>query len=309
MDPTTATSVSIDVYSIVTNRIIALLEQGTIPWQKPWTEAGLPANLISKRPYRGLNVWLLSSLNYEHNLFITWEQLKAIKGSVKRGEKGHLVVFWKTIPKTDGLEQDNGEKKKTAVILRYYKVFNVSQCKDIHESLLPAKVEKENDPIVECESIITHMPQCPPIKHKEQRAYYHIEEDYINMPRKKSFKTSESYYLTLFHELVHSTGHEKRLARKTMSGMAEFADDLYSVEELVAELGACYLSSFAGILNGEITNSAAYIKGWLKKFKEDKKFIVFAASFAQRAVDFIINKQIANNAKEEIEPSELHIEG
>src|SRR5882724_6484234 len=118
----------IDVYEIVTNRIIELLDQGTIPWQKPWTEAGIPANLLSKRPYRGVNLWLLLSLNYERNLFLTWDQLKKIGGSVKQGEHGHVVVFWKTVKKNDSLEN---KTQKNVPLLRYYKVFAIEQCKDI----------------------------------------------------------------------------------------------------------------------------------------------------------------------------------
>jgi antirestriction protein ArdC len=304
-----ATKPKIDVFEIVTNQIIQLLESGKIPWQIPWAEAGLPANLISKRAYRGLNVWLLCSLNYEQNFFLTWDQLKAIGGSVKQGEKGHVVVFWKTVPKTDTHEQQTGEQEKAKVILRYYKVFNISQCKDIPEALMPVKMERHNDPIIECDSIIHGMPGCPVIQHKEQRAYYHIGEDYINMPKKKSFKSCESYYLTLFHELIHSTGHEKRLNRKSVNEMAEFADNMYSMEELIAELGACYLASYAGTLHGEITNSAAYIQGWLKKFKDDKKFLVFAASYAQKAVDFILNQPKPESESKETEPTELLVEG
>src|SRR5436190_1166748 len=110
MDSTNPTSFKVDVYQIVTDRIIALLEQGTVPWQQPWTEAGIPMNLLSKRPYRGINLWLLSSHNYEKNLFLTWDQLKKIGASVKQGEHGHVVVFWKTLSKTN--TPGDTEKKK-----------------------------------------------------------------------------------------------------------------------------------------------------------------------------------------------------
>jgi antirestriction protein ArdC len=301
-----STTSKIDVYDIVTKRIIELLEAGTIPWHKPWAEAGLPANLLSKRPYRGLNVWLLLSLNYEQNLFLTWDQLKKIGGSVKQGEHGHVVVFWKTIAKGEDLEQENGEKQTPVSILRYYKVFNIAQCTGIAESLLPAKVERKNDPIVECESIIKGMPKSPLIFFKGKTAYYDIQKDEVVLPKLKSFTSSEGYYLTLFHELIHSTGHQSRLDRKSITGMAEFGDDLYTIEELIAELGACYLASFAGILHGEITNSAAYINGWLQKFKDDKRFIIQASGLAQRAVDFVLNHQTSTTEnKEEVEPTEL----
>jgi antirestriction protein ArdC len=302
MDSNNTSSTKVDVYKIVTDRIIELLEQGTVPWQKPWTDAGVPANLLSKRSYRGINLWLLLSLNYERNLFLTWDQLKKIGASVKAGEHGHVVIYWKTSSKNEDTVE--GEKEKKVPLLRYYKVFNVSQCRDLPENLVEPLVVKEHDPIAECEAIVTGMPQCPAIKHKEQLAFYHIEEDYINMPKKKSFKGIEGYYSTLFHELVHSTGAEKRLNRKTITEMAEFGDDLYSIEELVAELGAAYLNSLSGISASLIQNSAAYLNGWLAKLKGDKQFMVQASGQAQRAVDFIINQQApASDGTEEIAQS------
>ena len=298
------TSNNIDVYQIVTNRIITLLEQGTIPWQKPWIEPGIPMNLLSKRPYRGINLWLLLSLNYERNLFLTWDQLKKIGGSVKQGEHGHVVVFWKTLKKNADMEEE--ERKKNIPLLRYYKVFNIEQCKDIPENLVELKTERhqEHDRLLQCEQIIERMPSRPDIKHKEQKAFYDIERDYINMPRKKSFKTIESYNCTLFYELVHCTGHKKRLNRPSFNEMAKFESEQYSIEELVAEMGAAYLCSLTGIGHRVIENSAAYIAEWLKKLMNDKKFIIRAAGNAQKAVDYILNVK-SQESKNEIEQSEL----
>lgn len=301
MDSNTSPSTKVDVYKIVTDRIIELLELGTVPWQKPWIDAGVPANLLSKRPYRGINLWLLLSLNYERNLFLTWDQLKKIGGSVKQGEHGQVVVFWKTVKKTDNPE---GEEQKNVPLLRYYKVFNIEQCKDIPEGLVMPLVQREHDPIAECEAIVNGMPECPPVKFKEQKAFYDIIGDYINMPKKKSFKTNESYYSTLFHELVHSTGSEKRLKRPTITEMAEFGSEPYSIEELVAELGAAYLCSFAGILGSQIVDNTAYIKGWLGKLKDDKRFIIRASGYSQKAVDHILNIKEAASTNE-MEQSEL----
>jgi antirestriction protein ArdC len=142
MDSQTMTSTKIDVYELVTNRIIELLEAGTVPWQKPWTEAGVPMNLLSKRPYRGINLWLLLSLNYERNLFLTWDQLKKIGGSVQQGQHGHIVVFWKNVKKQPE-ELDEQNNPKMIPMLRYYKVFNVDQCRDIPKELVP-ELFKEN---------------------------------------------------------------------------------------------------------------------------------------------------------------------
>jgi antirestriction protein ArdC len=297
MDSQNTTSTKLDVYEIVTNRIIDLLEAGTVPWQKPWTESGVPMNLMSKRPYRGINLWLLLSLNYEQNLFLTWDQLKKIGGSVNKDEHGHVVVFWKSIKK-----EEEGKENKAVPMLRYYKVFNIAQCRDIPKDLIPELIKGELEPMLECENIIHSMTDCPVIKHKEDKAFYHIEQDYINMPKKKSFKTIEAYYSTLFHELVHSTGAEKRLGRKSITEMAEFGSEPYSIEELIAELGAAYLNSYAGILDKGIDNSVAYLQGWLAKLKNDKRFIISASGQAQKAVDFILGRK-GNEAKDEVDES------
>lgn len=138
-----------------------------------------------------------------------------------------------------------------------------------------------------CEEIIQGMPHRPPIKHQKSQAFYESEEDYINMPKLKSFINHESYYATLFHELIHSTGHKDRLDRKELNEMAEFGFEPYSIEELSAEIGLCYLSSVAGITT-TFTN-IAYIEGWLQKLQNDKRFIVYGSTQAQKAVDYILN--------------------
>lgn len=277
----------IDVYKIVNDRIIEQLEKGTVPWRKPWTEAGLPQNLLTKKYYQGINMLLLGMENYEHNLFVTFQKLHEIGGKVKKGEKGHMVVYWNQVENKEQTNQgeENPEQKKKS-ILRYYYVFNISQCEKIPEKYLPKARETKELPT--CESIISAMTHCPPIRHKDNKAFYNFKEDFVNMPKKRGFKNDESYYATLFHELVHSTGHESRLKRDTLNQMAEFGDDNYSLEELVAEIGTCYLQSHAGITS-EFQQSAAYLQGWLAKLKGDKRFIFQASRAAQKAVDYILN--------------------
>lgn len=289
-----------DVYALINDRIIEQLNKGTVPWHKPWTDGGLPQNLISKQYYRGINIMMLAMEGYEHNLFISFNQLHGIGGKVKKGEKGHMVVFWSQVDnKQEGTEQvlENKEQKKKS-ILRYYYVFNIAQCENIPDKYLPPARETKELP--SCEAIVKAMPTCPVIKHKEQKAYYNFKDDFVNMPKKKSFKNDESYYSTLFHELIHSTGHESRLKRETLAQMSEFGDDAYSLEELVAEMGTCYLQSFAGITS-EFQQSTAYIQGWLAKLKGDKRFIFTAARAAQKAADYILN---VKDAKDEVQPAE-----
>jgi antirestriction protein ArdC len=287
----------IDVYANINAKIIEQLEKGTVPWRQPWTEAGLPVNIISKRHYRGINMILLSMENYEHNHFLSFKQVTDIGGKVKKGEKGHMVVFWSQVENKPEERKENEEQpeQKKKSILRYYYVFNISQCENIPEQYVPKARETKELP--SCESIVTAMPHCPPIQHKENKAFYNFKDDFVNMPKKRSFKKDEGYYSTLFHELVHSTGHESRLKRDTLTQMAEFGDDTYSLEELVAEIGTCYLQSVAGITS-EFQQSAAYLQGWLAKLKGDKKFIFQAARASQKAVDYILNN------KEESQPVE-----
>ncbi len=290
-----------DVYQMVTDRIIEHLEKGVVPWQQPWADAGQPKNLITRNKYRGVNVWLLSSLKYSQNEFLTFKQVKELGGSIKKDEKGNIIVFWKWI------EKENPETKKIEKkpLLRYYKVFNISQCTGIPESKLPPIAEKQNDPIQECEKIIKEMPNRPEIKHEEQQAFYHKEKDFVNMPKMETFKDSESYYGSLFHELVHSSGHQSRLNRKEITDANAFGSEKYAIEELTAEMGASYLKSSAGIPIEKLENNAAYIQNWLTKLKKDKKFIVYASSQAQKATDYILNIQ---EKEKEIEPEEKELE-
>ena len=290
MEPTT---VKRDVYQIVTERIIERLEQGVVPWRQPWHDAGLPRNLITKRPYRGINVMLLASLGYSRNFFLTSKQLNELGGSIKAGEKPVLVVYWnwqesKTDSNADASGEEGGVQKKVP-FLRYYTVFNVAQCEGIPEGLIPQADERSAEPIPACEAIVSGMPRRPKILHKELRAFYDPVADAVNLPRRPYFRSDESYYATLFHELVQATGHPSRLNRKGLNEMAEFGSEPYSFEELVAEIGACYLESHAGIAKAEFEQNVSYIKGWLKKFKDDKRFVVQASALAQKATDFILD--------------------
>lgn len=284
----------VDVYSLVTDRIIELLEAGTVPWRKPWTDAGIPMNAISKRPYRGINTMLLNSFDFSHNRFLTWKQIKTVGGSVLKGEKGILVIFTKLVEK-DVMRNGKLEKERNS-FLRYYRVFNIEQCKDLPVEFLP----KENDeaiPLLECSAIVTGMKDAPKIVHKQAEAFYVPSEDYINMPKMKTFKSSEDYYGTLFHELIHSTGHQSRLSRKEVYENPKFGSEPYSLEELVAEIGSCYLKSSCGLSIVDMSNNAAYIANWLEVFKGDNGMVVRAASKGQQAVEYILKITV----KEDIE--------
>lgn len=279
-----------NIYEQVTARIMEVLETGTVPWKKPWRSSEGARNLISNKPYRGINSFLLNCSPYNSPYWMTYRQAKEKGGSVKKGEKSTPVVFWKWLDRKDAPDEDENSTSGKVPLLRYYNVFNLDQISGI-----PAPVEEQPanafSPIQQAEQIIKDMPLKPNIMFGGNRAYYSPRLDYIKLPNQDAFKSPEEFYSTAFHELSHATGHASRLGRKGVLEPSYFGSHDYSNEELVAEFGASMLCGFAGIEQHTIENSAAYIQGWLKVLKGDKKLAIIAAGQAQRAVDFILNKQ------------------
>ncbi len=276
-----------DAYQRITDHIVTLLETGTVPWHKPWNaETGMPKNLASGKPYRGINIFMLGTQHYTSPWWLTFKQCKDRGGRIKKGGKSTPVVFWKVSEYTSQ-DTDSGEEEiRKGFLLRYYNVFNVEQCEGIEYP--PTEiVHNDIQPIDACERIVVSMPDAPVIADICQQAFYSPGLDIINMPPRYLFSSAEEYYSTLFHELTHSTGHEKRLNRKSLADIMSFGDTNYSKEELCAEMGAAYLCGIAGIENRTIDNSAAYIDGWLSKLRHDPKVLVQAAAQAQKAVDSI----------------------
>jgi antirestriction protein ArdC len=272
-------------YDRITDRITVLLEQGTVPWHKPWkARTALPRNFVSKNPYRGINVFLLLAMMYESPFWITFRQVSQLGGSVRKGEKACPVVFWKQLAVED---KESGEQKKK-YLLRFYHVFNVAQCDGLKISAEP--VQETENVIAKPEDIVAQMPQPPVTKHGMTHAYYSPKEDCVWLPTRERFERTEDYYSTVFHELVHSTGHEKRLKRSTLTESAGYGSNPYCKEELIAEMGAAFLCGLAEIGERTIDNSAAYLKGWLEQLRNDKTIIVQAAAQAQKAADFILGR-------------------
>lgn len=272
-------------YERITDRITTLLTQGTVPWHKPWkARTGLPRNFVSQKPYRGINVFLLITMSYESPLWLTFRQVSCLGGSVRKGEKACPVVFWKKLT----IEDKQSEEKRTIRMLRYYYVFNVSQCDGLKS--IPVPAEPNGNGISTPEKIVAGMPQPPTVRHGMTHAYYSPREDCVGLPARPRFDTEDSYYATLFHELVHATGHETQLKRSTQSESSGFGSNPYCKEELIAELGAAFLCGEAEIAERTIENSAAYIKGWLTQLESDKTLIIQAAAQAQKAADFILGR-------------------
>lgn len=271
-------------YQVITDRIVDLLESGTVPWRKPWGgEDGHPKNLVSGKKYRGINTFMLSVACYDSPYWLTFKQAKQRGGYVKKGEKGFPCIYWNTREVED---RKTGETKEVP-FMRYYTVFNVKQCENVP---YPINEERKNpfEPIELCERILAGMPNPPSIDRRGTLAVYSPRTDQVTIPEAERFLKPEYFYSVLFHELIHSTGHPSRLARPGITEPIVFGSETYSKEELVAEMGATFLCGHAGIENIVIENSAAYIEEWLSKLRNDNRLVVQAASQAQRAADYVL---------------------
>lgn len=291
------------VYEQVNERIIALLEQGVSPWRKPWkSENGkieVAKNLISKKPYRGCNFFIVNSMGYSSPYWLTFNQAKQKGGNVKKGEKGTLIVFWKTFSVSETNEKSE-TKNKDIPFLRTSYIFNVQQCENLKVEEEPKIDLVDHNPIESCENALKKFPLgMPELRHVQDRAFYSPSQDYINMPKMGLFESGQEYYHTLFHESIHATGHKSRLNRQTLTDIHYFGDANYSQEELVAEMGASYMSALCGIDNVTIQNSASYLSNWIAAIRKDNKLVLKAASQAQKAVDFLTGYQYTEESENE----------
>jgi antirestriction protein ArdC len=267
-----------DVYTIITNRFIELIEKsGTLPWNKPWRYTN-PQNFISKKEYRGINRLMLMFSEFSSPYWITLNQVKTLKGRVKDNEfkNSFLITFYTKIDKTDETNDDNKQTNQY-YILRYYYLYNIEQT-DLPAPQMDLPVPKTNDQI---ERFIESIPNKPTIIFRDNDiAGYAVKQDIINLPNKDTFLSSENYYATLFHELGHATRHESRLNRKK---------DNKAYEELIAELTSAFLMSHFGIQHIDTEkNNASYLQGWLTELQNDKKLLIQASNAAQKACDYLL---------------------
>ena len=262
-----------DIYAIVTEKIINLLEQGIVPWRRPWTSTGLPRNLVSKKPYNGINYFLLSASKYVSPFWLTYRQTTELGGHVRKGEESTIVIFWKVEDLKQSGEgrgtQESNENNRRRFLLRYYRLFNLEQCELPQAVLdkLPKIETHEHDPIEAAERIIAGMPNPPEIQYAGSKAFYSSVTDRITLPPRELFISAEEQIATTYHEVSHATGHPKRLNRKSITEAAPFGSPTYSFEEMIAEMSAAYLCAEAGISPAVLENQAAYIAGWLKKWR------------------------------------------
>lgn len=277
-----------NVYEVITTRIIDMMQKGTVPWRQPWRAGGgEPKNLVSGKAYRGINVLMLGCQGFTSPYWLTFNQARQRGGNVRKGEKGSPVIFYKTY------EDKAGEDR---FVLRYFTAFNADQCDGI-EVPRPEGARTPHERIAACEKIVKGY-RGPTIE-TGGRACYRPLTDTVTIPALDAFDRREEYYSTLFHELAHSTGAKNRLDRDGVTGGSTFGSHAYSFEELIAECGAAFLCGVAGIDAATVDNSASYLSHWIKKLKSEPLWMVKASSAAAKAADFIRGIKADAKAKED----------
>lgn len=275
---------------MVTERIIEQLESGIIPWQKPWTGSKNGAyNRVSVKPYSVLNQMLLQ----HSGEYATFKQWTEAGGHIRKGARSEIVTFWK-MQLVEEEEEDGTKVKKQIPLLRYYNVFHISQVDGVEPK---EKMElQEHEPIEEAERIKQEYIEREHLQIYEKitdKAFYTPTFDYIEVPCKEQYEHIEEFYSTLFHEMVHSTGHYNRLNRLESGASVRFGSVTYSKEELTAEIGSAMILNRLGIETEKtFKNSTAYVQNWLQVLKNDKKFIVSASSKSEKAVNYIFDGNV-----------------
>jgi len=282
-----------DIHAAITERFIEKLRAGCVPWQRTWQAA---ANVVSRKPYRGINALTLGSAPFGSPFWLTFRQALELGGHVRKGEKSSPVIYYKFLAKRDA----NGNpvftakgRPATVPFVRWSNVFNLEQTEGIAPAAqvpVPAPTTTILPSVERAEALVRQANLCP-IRNEGFAASYSPTEDLIRMPPPVTFRSSADYYHVLYHEMTHATGHASRLDREGITNPIKFGSERYSKEELVAELGAAFLSNEAGILDSvRFDNSAAYLQSWIKKLQDDPTLIVSAASHAQRGFDWITGR-------------------
>ena len=291
-----------DIYAAITERFIEQLKQGTVPWRKSWLSA---QNLVSRKPYHGVNALLLGSARHASPFWMTFHQALESGGSIRKGEKATPIIFFKFREKRDGEGKVVLSPKGTPAVIplvRWSNVFNLQQTEGIAAPTLAAG-QADGPALEKAEALVRSADLCP-ILHQGFAPAYSPLEDVIRIPPPERFRSPEDYRHTLFHEMTHATGHTSRLNREGVTQPVKFGSDRYSKEELIAELGAAFLSNEAGILDQvRFEDSAAYLHSWMEKFQNDPSLIVSAASHAQRSADWVRGIRQSEEEKESLQES------
>lgn len=282
---------AVNVYQIITDRIIEEMSKGIIPWQRPWHGAIDGAvSYETGRPYSFLNQFLLG----RPGEWLTFNQIKKLGGKIKKGAKAGMVTFVKTyVKKGKGDVTEDGEEVKDGMgfVLRYYNVFHIDDCEGIKSKLEDKPKDDGLKPIEIADKLANEYVEREDTLKMEIKvsnsAYYSPATDTVVVPQLDQYDAAEEFYSTMFHELVHSTGVSKRCDRG-LGKIAGKRSDEYSREELVAEMGSAMILNQLGIDSEKaFKNSVAYLQGWLRELKNDNRMIVWAASRAEKAVKYI----------------------
>jgi antirestriction protein ArdC len=316
-----------EVYQAVTGRIIAQLKEGTVPWVRPWRPAGArtgilrPVNIASRKPYRGINPFLLEmdaqAKGYTSPWWGTYNQWAGVCGmsrmhnsktgrdfwgspdskprGIMKGEHGTQIILWKPATVTEADPVTGDKIVKDVLLARMFTVFTAEQCAEVPVRYFPGRAEWEPvEPIRDAQEVLDAYLDGGPqfVRAAQNRAYYDIRTDVIMMPDRDQFTSAEAYYGAAFHEAGHSTGHPSRLNREGITGFDHFGSGQYAKEELVAQMTSAMLQAVTGIeTDDEFARSAAYIASWLGKLQDDPKLVSQAASHATQAVDLITEPQ------------------
>lgn len=284
----------LDLYQQVTDAIVAELEKGVAPWVRPWKTlthefGGLPFNGYTRRPYRGVNVWLLEiarfKASYEDPRWFTLRQTNLLGGKVRRGEKATLVIFWKTHSFEETREETGERVERTVPLLRSYYLFNAAQCEGVPQNEVQEVTPAPELRYAQVKALLERTRAT--VQTGGDQAFFSPALDFIAMPALAAFETEEHYWGTMLHELTHWTGHSSRLARD-LAG--RFGSQAYAAEELVAEMGSAFLCAQLGV-EGRLRHPE-YVGHWLAVLKGDKRAVFTASSLAQRAADFVLDREV-----------------
>lgn len=281
-----------DIYSRITDAIIADLEKGELPWRKPWVSGESVSRPLrsNSKPYTGINVLVLwataAEKGYQSPFWFTLNQANELNARIRKGEKGATVVYANSYDKKEQDEEGN-EVNNRKSFLKAYTVFNAGQIDGLPEHFYnkPAPINLED----RIETVDAFFAQTGAEILLGQEACYKYASDKIEMPAFEQFHDARSYYGVLAHELTHWTRHPSRLNR--YFGGKQFGDEGYAKEELVAELGACFLAADLGLEPKPVEDHAAYIQSWLEVLKDNKRFLFSAAFHAQKAAEYCWSMQ------------------
>lgn len=291
-----------NVYQKVTDCIIEMLQAGVCPWKKTWKSKNqLAINYESRKPYSLLNQFLLG----QSGEYLTFTQIHKLGGHIRKGAKAKFVVFFKFIYKDENgnnvkendISREDIDKIQRIPYLTYYNVYHLSDCEGIESKIvLEPTTLSDDDKVLTAETAFENYVRQSGVKFNDDgsMACYKIQQDTICVPNITLFEDVNEYYSTLFHECIHSTGHESRLNRKMTARTSRDSYD-YSKEELIAEIGNVMLLSEFGLDSKPVTeNSAGYIDGWIKALKSDERMIVVASSQAEKAAKYFLGETPAS---------------